>query len=401
MPKAAIKPSPRYVMMIGSREWELEGKDFAVDGVELWDQNPRTRHMTKGLPKSEDEIAADLVQTPGYDTLKSSIRRQGQMERIFVQERPGRKPLVIEGNTRVAILRELAAEFESKPEGDNFKYVKAKVLPTALTNEDIIFLQAAIHVRGSGVRNWSRYAQARFVHEAVTPMATGDAPATTQTRLAEQMGKSASWVNRLLHAYTFALKYVDHFDDDHAEKEAIEHFSILEEIAKSKAFGTRVREYDDPKTDNLREDVFEMVHNGAFSEYRDARYIQQFYEDPDKWRQLKEGEPGIASKLANEIRAGESTIGDRILSLPRSLERELESKPEAFNEDHLDALNESVSQLEAQLGGAAGLQTRVRLFRHSLGDVSLKDLELLDPSELDELVNAIERVRQLAGRKIA
>ncbi len=394
---------PRYAMMIGNREWELEAHDYPVDAVELWDQNPRTLHMQQGLPKSEDEIAADLAATPGYDALKSSIRRQGQMERIYVRERPGRKPLVIEGNTRVAILRELRRENRGKPEEDTYKYVRAKILPNQLSDEDILFLQAAIHVRGSGVRNWSRYAQARFVYEAVTPQMTGTKPVTTQARLAEQMGKSGSWVSRLLSAYEFALRYEEHFDDEDgkARLEAIDQFSILEEISRAKAFGPKVRSYEDPATEPLREEVFDMVHAGVFGEYRDARFIQQFYEDDEKWRQLKEGTPGIASKLAAEVRAGESALGDRILAMPKSLERELEAKPEVFNEDHLSAIQDSMGQLETALGGAPSFVTRVRMFKNSLAKVALGDLEAIDPDELERLVDAIERIQNLAGHKIA
>src|SRR5205814_5956155 len=96
--------------------------------------------------------------------------------------------------------------------------------------------------------------------------------------------------------------YVLHFDDPDAQREAIEHFSTLEEISKSTGFGPKVREYGKHDADQLRNEVFQMVRAGVFQEYRDARFMKDFYDDPEKWALLKTREAGIADRLAQDVK---------------------------------------------------------------------------------------------------
>src|SRR5439155_314656 len=156
---------------------------------------------------------------------------------------------------------------------------------------------------GTGVRSWGRFIEARFVYETVVGK-DGQKPVMSVSDLASYMGKSASWVSRLKDAYQFAKKFVEHIDSPDADKLAVEHFSTLEEIAKCRDIGPKLKDYDNDTFHELRADVFDMVRKDVFKEYRDARFMREFHDDPEKWAQLKQGEKHIANKLASELKAG-------------------------------------------------------------------------------------------------
>src|SRR5207253_636788 len=100
-------------------------------------------------------------------------------------------------------------------------------------------LLARIHVRGTGVRAWGRYIEAKFIHETVTD-ANGRAALMSVTEMARHMAKSISWVQRLRDAYEFGQKFVEHVDNDEAEQLAARYFSVLEEISKATTIGSQL-----------------------------------------------------------------------------------------------------------------------------------------------------------------
>ena len=152
----------------------------------------------------------------------------GQLEPIYAWRKDAtKKYLVLEGNTRVTILRELAIGGD-----ESAKYVRAKILPPEFSESQRAILLAMIHVRGSGVRGWGRYIQAKFIYEHVTPQ-NGQKAIMSESDMGRWMGKSPSWVNRHKHSYTFALQFIDHVGSEDAEKITVQYFSTLEEISKS------------------------------------------------------------------------------------------------------------------------------------------------------------------------
>lgn len=383
---------------IGDNEYLLDPDKLNVfEDVKLWHENPRLiPFLPDGRPESEDELEAALQRTKGYDALRRSIGDVGQLERIYVWRQSEEVPkyLVLEGATRVTVLRELARKHRGQPEENNFKYVKAKVLPPEFPEKDRAILLARIHVRGSGVRSWGRHIQAKFIHEQVTEQ-NGQMPVMNLTEVAEYMGKSTSWASRLMHAYEFSQRFVDYVDSPDAEELAVENFSTLEEISKSTGFGPRVRE-DSDEGQELREQVFDMVKADVFKEYRDARYMQQFYEDDEKWEQLKSLEPNIAHELANEIKAGSSSVEGKIQSIHKKIEREVDREGASFEVEDLERLEDCVTLVSNNLAGDVGLlRLRLRRFADALQEATLRDVQKVTRTEFEELITG---VRDLTAR---
>src|SRR5262249_7897999 len=156
-----------YVERIGEKEWDLvEIKLDVMEEVALWSDNPRLLTTLPSGIASEVELEAALRGTPGYDNLRRSIDEIGQMEPVYVWRGDSTsKYIVLEGATRVCILRELNRKYVTGPKVGKFRSIKAKVLPESFGETERAILLARIHVRGTGVRAWGRYIEAKFIHE--------------------------------------------------------------------------------------------------------------------------------------------------------------------------------------------------------------------------------------------
>ena len=391
-------PKPKYFReKIGDTEFELREEKLDVfDEVTLWSENPRLQlFQQESDVSSEEELQARLKATNGYDVLERSIREVGQLEPIYVWKNENmKKYIVLEGATRVTILRELSQKAKGTSTEADWRRVTVKVLPETFTVEQRVILLARIHVRGSGVRAWGRYIEAKFIHDHVTEH-NGQKPVTTVRELARYMGKSDSWVSRLKDAYEFARRFVEYVDSPDAEKLAASHFSTLEEISKAAGFGSLVKDYDHPEHSKLREEVFEMVRNDVFKEYRDARFIKNFWEDPSKWEQLKTHEKFIANKLANEERTGGvGSLTGKIAALPASIARALDRDPESITERELESLQKAVREVEARLPGIGVFRLQLNSFKTALLEAPLSEVKSITRQEWEDLKEGMDDLDQ-------
>lgn len=375
---------------IGNTEWELREVRLDVhEDVALWADNPRLQTtMMEGF-LSEADLEEALRLTSGYDGLRKSIQEIGQMQSIYVQRTNTGKYLVLEGATRVSILRELDRKFTSGKFQGVFRHVQAKILPQNFSEKHVAILLAGIHVRGSGVRDWGRYIEAKFIYETVAGR-PGHPPLMNQATLADNMGKSESWVARLKSAYEFALKFVEHVDDEpNPRKMASEKFSVLEEISKARVIGSQLRDYDNKAYDELRQDVFEMVRNDVFKEYRDARFLKEFYDDPDAWTQLKSGEKHIANKLAQQTQDKSSHPKAKIAAMPQLVRRAIDRGEDGFDDDDVASLQQTIDLIEDKVhDGVHPYRLALKKATRTLNKASRADVTDLHPSDISEFRKA-------------
>ena len=381
-----------YRERIGDREWDLREVELDVfEDVELSDDNPRLLPFSDGQTlESQAQIEAKSQRTPGYAELRSSLERIGQLEPVYVFKTESMaRYLVLEGNTRVTAIRELARAGRSR----SGTRVRAKILPPTMSQRYRVALLTQIHVRGSGVRGWGRYVEARYIWENTTA-GSGNPERWSVSEMADFLGKSNSWVSRLRDAYKFAKEFVDYLDSDDAHRLAMEHFSVLEEIIKTPVFGPQLKG-NTPQAEQLRSEVFEIVKAGAFKEYRDARFMRQFHEDPELWEQLKSGEPDVAHRLANQLKAaGPTTIAVRIRGLAaqvdRAVERDISSGVQSFSDSDLEELENALMAIASHLGGEAGrLRIAIRLFIRQLEEAPLKEVRQVTATEYESLMRSV------------
>jgi hypothetical protein len=387
-------PAPRvYLERIGDTAWELhEVKLDVFKDITLWHENPRLQpNLPVGGFASEEDLQVALQKTPGYDTLRKSISEIGQMEPVYAwRADESSKYVVFEGATRITILRDLALKNASGTKAGKFNFATAKVLPPHFGELERVILLARIHVRGTGVRSWGRYIEAKFIHDHVTGR-NGEAPLMTAAEMARHMEKSPSWVGRLRDAYQFALQFVQYVDDGaNGEKLALDHFSTLEEISKAPVIGAWLRDTEDKSHDALRADVFDMVRNGVFKEYRDARFLKQFYDDPEKWAVLKTGEENCASRLATEIKHSTSSLKVRISTLEQTIERALQREGHGLDEEDVEHLRNCMSRVQQNVhGGVARFRLDLKGASALLSGTTLADVKNLQKDDLDEFRQAL------------
>jgi hypothetical protein len=396
-----MKPKPRvYIEKIGAKEWELvEAKLDVEKEVALWSANPRLQTSLMAAVASEAELEAALQRTSGYDALRRSISDLGQMEPIYAW-RPDdtSKFIVFEGATRVAILRELDRKHQAGAKEGKFRWVRAKILPPDFGELERTILLARIHVRGTGVRAWGRYIEAKFIYETIENR-EGRPALMNATDMAGYMEKSVSWVTRLREAYKFARKFVEHVDSEDAERLAAEHFSTLEEISKAAVIGAQLREYDNTKHDALRNEVFEMVQNEAFKEYREARFLKDFHDDPEKWSQLKSGEKHVASRLAVDVKTNSSSVKVKIATIEQQVHRAIERGEIEFGDDDIDTLQRAIGRIHDQIHpGVRPFRIALKGATRSLSECSMADVKALSLDDLSEFREAAEYFEGLVAK---
>ena len=384
-------PKPRtYLEKIGDTSFDLVEAQLDISkDVTLWHANPRLLpYLANENFASEEEIEAAIQTTAGYDTLRKSIDQLGQLEPIYVW-RPDEhsKYIVFEGATRVTILRDLKRKNMSGAKAGRFNLVRAKILPPHFTETERVILLARIHVRGSGVRSWGRYVEAKFIYDNVE----GDKAVMTATQMATHMGKSLPWVTRLRDAYKFAQQFVTYLDDGvEAEKLAAQKFSVLEEISKAQGIGPWLRDYDNPAYDALREEVFEMVRNNVFKEYRDARFLKQFYDDPEKWATLKAGDEHAATRLAAEVKHSATSLKTKISSLEGAIERATQRDDHDLDDDDIDHLRRAMGAIQQAIhGGADSFRLELKYVTLFLSGATMANIKALPAAEREAFEEAV------------
>lgn len=290
-------------LVIGPLTVTVDQGTMPPDEIRLWPENPRIKHALAKLNTfpTEEDLMAEIqgVQRTVYRNLYRDIEKFGQQEPVFLQV-PDPHPstievaTVIEGNTRVTVLKEL---HERYPRDARFARVKAYLLPPGFSDSDLAILMANYHVKGTLRNQWDRYQIGAFLHEQIE-----QARRFNQAELAEFIGKSPSWVSRHLTVYKFALDFKDELEGTYnlsvgeSEDETNRYFSILEEAWKVKAFRDEM-----DRDVEAKETLFRWVHDGKFRDHRSVRGIYELYTDPRLRDDIDDGDTGAGDKTAGRL----------------------------------------------------------------------------------------------------
>ena len=148
-----------------------------VDAIELDISNPRIKHYLEmyAEPKLNEEqmllaLGAGAEEEGGttalgsYDRLKRSIRASGGIiQAIIVKPFDDGGYLCIEGNTRVAIYRQLRTEDKAAGQsGESWEYIPALV-NDQMDEEEAHKIRLQVHLVGN--RPWDAYSKGKYLHE--------------------------------------------------------------------------------------------------------------------------------------------------------------------------------------------------------------------------------------------
>ena len=128
-------------------------------------ENPRIGLYRDSQPKATLQEAdirhAIRNRSPhAYSKLRDSIEINGAIiNPIWIGPEETGRHLVIEGNTRVLIYRELAEKY---PADDKWKAIPANILPIGIQESQLNFIRLEAHLRG--VTEWDAYERARYLY---------------------------------------------------------------------------------------------------------------------------------------------------------------------------------------------------------------------------------------------
>lgn len=143
------------------------GLSIRIDQLLLDTDNPRlyAKRRSGNLVELQPEIKADLLMKPSVRGLKRSILRDGLREPIYVQYRNDiQMYVVIEGNTRAAIHKEIV-EKEEKSETMpdlSFEEIKAHVVKQEVTQSELSVMKV---IWQTGKAEWGKCERAMLMHE--------------------------------------------------------------------------------------------------------------------------------------------------------------------------------------------------------------------------------------------
>jgi len=317
---------------------EVEIKDIEIDKIDLDPENPRIGYWTDNQVKetfTQDEIAFALREkSDAIRRLKMSIEVSGGIiEDIWVCKKNNRY-LVIDGNTRLEIYRDLSKKY---PHVNKWKKIRCKVLPGKIDDKIKNFIRLIAHLRG--VNDWEVYERARILY------ILWNVKGYTQEELESYTKLNVTQIKRLIGAYKdMTEQFLPKFG---FQADALSKFSYFVEYENPKIKQAM-------KEANLTtKDFCEWVGTGQIKRAQDVRDLRDVFEDKDSKemlikrgyqyaiQQLSTKRPGFSSKLFDHVeqvldglktmsRADEEEIKDDDTSSKKILLKELLSELKKF-----------------------------------------------------------------------
>lgn len=183
---------------IGKKEFEVTETLLNQCELLFYKENPRVYSALRsdGSVPTQERIEAKMTSMDHVKQLRLSIEQNGGLiDPLMVVRRDG-DYIVLEGNSRLAAYRLLAAKDPVR-----WQKVRVCILPEEITDGDIFTLLGQYHLIGR--KDWSAFEQAAYVYRQKE--ATGIATDI----LAKNVGLTESKVASYLKVYSFMLEHDD------------------------------------------------------------------------------------------------------------------------------------------------------------------------------------------------
>lgn len=191
----------------------LSFESLFVSDLILDENNPRIQfyrdnQIEKQLSQEKIYFALADKKPDVFQRLFISIEKnKGLMNPIWVQERDHNKYLVLEGNTRTLIYRNLQRKY---PNSKEWKNIDAFVLPKDLKEEQRNFIKLEAHL--GGTEDWDAYEKARELYRL------NDECGYTIEHLADVTRKSRNEIEKSIRAFkTMRDFYLPKYGDNPSE----------------------------------------------------------------------------------------------------------------------------------------------------------------------------------------
>jgi hypothetical protein len=323
----------------------LAGKEFKVTR-DLWDvsdlkldpKNQRLGYMLrkhmKGMPATDKELHKMLWDIDSVKDLFQSIYQNGGLIEDPIIYKNG---VVVEGNCRTVCLRELCKKY---PDDERFKKVYVRVLPSDVTEEQLMLLLGELHVAGK--IEWRAFDQAEYVWKMSKIFGK------TYDYLASHLRWSRSKLSQKIAAYEETKSYIERTGDP----DGTNRFSHFEEFMKKKQLRDKL------ETDLKFIIQFgDWVYEGKFPDSKDIRHLPAVLENEKALNEFSKSgiraaqqvlitsDPSLASNLYSAIDQAASEIENVSMMEINILKNGEQAKIEKFRR-----LMKAIKQLESFIG---------------------------------------------------
>ena len=290
-----------------------------IAAIELDSRNPRIANAVEGLSSAPSEEFIELAlgkaspadddqsTSTTYSSLKASIRANGGLiQPVIVRPTGPGRYLVVEGNTRVAIFRELVREDEEK-----WRAIPA-VVREGMTDLDEHAIRLQSHLVGP--RPWRAYAKGKYLHHLYHEANWGI------TKLLDFCGGTARKreIEEYIQAYADMQQY---YSDQLQAGQGYSQFSAFVELQKPGIKAAII------KAGNTLEDFAEWLAEGNINPLNSVRQLPRILANPAARKRFLDHDAREALKLLEQPNAN-SLIKDAPLEqLAAALASKLRTEP--------------------------------------------------------------------------
>lgn len=250
-----------------------------VGKLQLDPDNPRFFHLTlKGKGAlTEDDLQKEIENDESFPTLVKAIRADGVKDPIWVRESNG-KYIVIEGNRRTVILRNLIKEGARPPkDGVSYSTVRAHIMPIDTTETETLLQKARLQ---TGKQEWGKFNVSAVVYKLRHDyfLEFDD--------IATEMQTSVKSVKTELANYEIFLRYVKETGDENPRRYSYitdRPSKVSEWMDQSDANTKQYFEWINPNGNNNK--LRSVATRGGLRDFAkiidDQDALKQFIEDPN------------------------------------------------------------------------------------------------------------------------
>ncbi len=183
---------------IGKKEYEVSEVQLNQCELLFYEENPRVYSALRAdrSTPTQEVIEDKMTSMDHVKQLRLSIEQNGGLIDPLMVVKRNDEYIVLEGNSRLAAYRLLAAKDPVK-----WQKVRACILPEEITDGDIFTLLGQYHLVGR--KDWSVFEQAAYLHRQKE--STGIATDI----LAKNVGLTKGKVDAYLKVYSFMLEHDD------------------------------------------------------------------------------------------------------------------------------------------------------------------------------------------------
>lgn len=183
---------------IGKKEYEVNEVQLNQCELLFYEENPRVYSALRadGATPTQETIEGKMTSMDHVKQLRLSIEQNGGLIDPLIVVKRNDKYIVLEGNSRLAAYRLLAAKNPAK-----WQKVRVCILPEEITEGDIFTLLGQYHLIGR--KDWSAFEQAAYLYRQ------RESTGIATDILAKNVGLTESKVSAYLKVYSFMLEHDD------------------------------------------------------------------------------------------------------------------------------------------------------------------------------------------------